>query len=74
MTLRKGEDSELDLSPGQCEDAVVTTKQKRSYQKKAAGYVADLILDSLDQFPEEERQARLKQVHVALSGDRVGEK
>lgn len=43
-------------------------KQKRAYQKKAAGYVADLILDSLEGFPEEERQARLARVHAALSG------
>jgi hypothetical protein len=47
----------------------VTTKQKRVYQKKAAGYVADLILDSLEQVPEEKRQAQLKKVHAALSGD-----
>lgn len=46
----------------------MTAKRKRAYQKKAAGYVADLILDSLEQFPEEERQARLKQVHAALNG------
>jgi hypothetical protein len=45
----------------------VTTKQKRVYQKKAAGYVADLILDSLEQVPEEKRQAQLKKVHAALS-------
>ena len=44
------------------------TKQKRVYQKKAAGYVADLILDSLERLPEEKRQAQLKQVHAALSG------
>jgi len=44
------------------------TKQKRAYQKKAAGYVADLILDSLENLAEPERQARLKQVHAALSG------
>lgn len=47
----------------------MTTKQKRVYQKKAAGYVADLILDSLEQVQEEKRQARLKQVHASLSGD-----
>jgi hypothetical protein len=46
----------------------MTNKTKRAYQKRAAGYVADLILDSLDQFPENERQARLKRVHMALSG------
>lgn len=45
----------------------MTTKQKLVYQKKAAGYVADLILDSLEQVPEEKRQAQLKQVHAALS-------
>jgi hypothetical protein len=44
------------------------TKQERAYQKKTAGYVADLILGSLERFPERERQARLKQVHAALSG------
>jgi len=46
----------------------VTTKQKRIYQKKAAGYVADLILDSLERLPKEERQARLVQVHAGLRG------
>ena len=45
----------------------MTTKQKRVYQKKVAGYVADLILDSLEQVPEEKRQAQLKKVHAALS-------
>lgn len=42
-------------------------RQKRAHQKKAAGYVADLILDSLENFPEQERQARLKQVHAVLN-------
>lgn len=46
----------------------MTIKAKRAYQKKAAGYVADLILDSLEQLPEGERRAQLKQVHAALSG------
>lgn len=46
----------------------MTIKAKRAYQKKAAGYVADLILDSLEQLPEAERRARLKQVHATLSG------
>lgn len=46
----------------------MTTKQKRVYTKKAAGYVADLILDSLERLPEEERQVHLKLVHDALSG------
>lgn len=46
----------------------MTSKEKRVYQKKAAGYVVDLMLDSLERFPEEERQARLKQVHASLSG------
>lgn len=46
----------------------MTSKTKRAYQKKAAGYVADLILDSLEQFPEKERQTRLKRIHAALSG------
>ena len=45
----------------------MTAKQKRVYQKKAGGYVADLILDSLERFPEVERQARLKLVHGALA-------
>jgi gamma-glutamyl phosphate reductase len=45
----------------------VTTKQKRTYQKKAAGCVADLILDSLERFPEKERAARLKCIHAALN-------
>ena len=42
------------------------TKQKRAYKKKAAGYVADLILDSLEGLAEPERQARLKRVYTAL--------
>jgi hypothetical protein len=45
----------------------MASKTKRAYQKKAAGYVADLILDSLEQFPEKERQARLKRIHAALN-------
>jgi hypothetical protein len=45
----------------------MTTKQKRAYRKKAAGYVADLILDSLESFSEPKRQAQLKRVHAALS-------
>jgi hypothetical protein len=44
----------------------VKTKQKRAFKKKAAGYVADLILDSLERFAEPERRARLKRVHAAL--------
>lgn len=47
-------------------EGAVTAKQKRVYQKEAASYVADLILDSLERFPDEERQARVKQVHAAL--------
>jgi len=46
----------------------VTTKQKRAYEKKAAGYIADIILDSLQGLSEPQRKARLKQVHTALSG------
>jgi hypothetical protein len=45
----------------------VTTKRNRAYQKKAAGYVADLILDSLERFPEKEHEARLKRIHAALN-------
>jgi len=63
-----GQRLNLDLALCECEDATVTPKQKRAYLKKAAGYVADLILDSLEGLPEEERQARLKQVHASLSG------
>ena len=44
----------------------MTAKQKRVYQKKTVRYVAHLMLYSLDRFPEEERQARVKQVHAAL--------
>lgn len=68
-TRRRGKSGELqlDLTECQCEDAIVTTKAKRAYQKKAAEYVADLILDSLEQFPEKERQARLKKIHATLS-------
>lgn len=49
----------------------MTTKQKRAYQRKAAGYVADLILDSLDRFPRKERQRRLARVLAALDGSRL---
>ncbi len=52
----------------QSEDAAVTTKQKRAYQKKAAGYVSDLILDSLEGFPDDEQEVRLKNIHAALNG------
>jgi hypothetical protein len=45
----------------------MTTKQKQAYKKKAAGYVADLILDSLESFAEPERRARLKKVCAALT-------
>lgn len=58
----------LDLTYPQCEHLGVKAKQKRAYQKKAAGYVADLILDSLESYPEEERQDRLAGVHAGLSG------
>jgi hypothetical protein len=44
----------------------VTAKQIRTYQKKAARYVADSILDSLESFPENEQVVRLKRVHAAL--------
>lgn len=44
----------------------MTQKQKRAYQKKAAGNVAELILDSLERFPEEELQARVKRLHSVL--------
>jgi len=44
----------------------MATKQTRARQKRAASYVAGLILDSLDQFPKEERSRRLRDVHKAL--------
>ena len=42
------------------------TKQRRAFNKKAAGYVADLILDSLESVAESERRTRLKRVYAAL--------
>lgn len=57
----------FELTLRQNEDVGVKRKQKRVYQKKAAGYVADLILDSLERFPKEERQARLARIHAELS-------
>jgi len=53
--------------------ALVKTRQKRACQKKAAGYVADLILDSLDRFPQKKRERRLARVLAALDGSRHGE-
>ena len=50
----------------------MTTKQKRAYQKRAAGYVADLILDSLESLPERRRQERLKKVCAALTNSSPG--
>ncbi len=44
----------------------MTTKQKRAQQKRAATYVARIILNSLYQFPKGEREQRLKDVHRAL--------
>jgi hypothetical protein len=44
----------------------VISGKKREKQKKVAGYVASLITDSLDQFPQEERKRRLKDIHHIL--------
>jgi acetamidase/formamidase len=44
------------------------TKQERAYEKKAAGYIADLILDASERFPARERKIRLARVHKALAG------
>ena len=42
-------------------------KEKRAQQKKAAAYIAALMLESLERFPKEERDLRLKQIHeIAL--------
>lgn len=41
--------------------------RKPSRQERAAAYVADLILDSLEQYPAMERRARLRKIHTALS-------
>jgi len=41
-------------------------KNKLAKQKDAAHFVAGLILDSLDQFPEKERKTRLNDIHKAL--------
>lgn len=42
------------------------TRQTRAVREQAAKYLADLILDSLSSFPEEERQKRLKDIYRAL--------
>jgi hypothetical protein len=50
----------------------MTTKQKQAYKKKAAGHVADLILDSLEGLPDQQRRARLKKVCAALTNSSPG--
>lgn len=42
-------------------------KNKRANQKQIIADVADLLLESLDRFPEKERQKRIKAVHKALN-------
>jgi hypothetical protein len=63
---------DLDFAQCHCEGSTVTTKQKRGCKKKAAGYVAGLILDSLESFAEPERRARLKKVCAALTNSSPG--
>jgi len=41
-------------------------KRKLGKQKEAANFVAGLILNSLDQFPEKERKTRLNDIHKIL--------
>ena len=50
----------------------MTAKQKRAKQKKAATFVAGLILESLDQFPKEERKKRLSDIHRILNSSKRG--
>jgi hypothetical protein len=50
----------------------VTAKQKRAKQKKAVTFVAELILESLDQFPKEERKKRLTDIHRILNSSNRG--
>jgi hypothetical protein len=45
----------------------VEAKTKRAEQKKAAVYIAALMLESLERFPTEERALRLKQIHEIAS-------
>lgn len=42
------------------------SKQKRANQKRAATLVAEIMMNSLDQFPEAERKKRLKEIHSTL--------
>jgi hypothetical protein len=48
--------------------AAMPNKRKLDKQKEAANFVARLILDSLDQFPEKERNTRLNDIHKVLQG------
>jgi acetamidase/formamidase len=46
----------------------MNVKQRRTQQKKGVGYVADLILESLDRFLRKERARELERVLGALDG------
>jgi transcriptional regulator of met regulon len=46
--------------------------KKHEKQKKVAGYVVSLVMDSLDQFAQEERKRRLKDIrHILTSAGRM---
>jgi hypothetical protein len=49
----------------------MANKKKAADQKEAAYFVAGLILDSLEQFPKKERDARLSDIHKALAPRKV---
>ena len=44
----------------------VNSRSKLIQQKKAANYIAGLMLDSLQQFPKEEQERRLQEIHKNL--------
>lgn len=45
----------------------MTLKEKRAKQKKAANYIAQLMRESLQQFPKEEQVERVEEIHqIAL--------
>ena len=47
----------------------MNVKAKREHNRKAAAYVADLMLESLEQFPPEEREQRFQDARKILRGD-----
>jgi hypothetical protein len=49
----------------------VAPKAKNGKNRKAATYMAELMLESLQQFPEKEQDERLKDIHRILKNSRA---